>query len=204
MYDNEDEIAMADAAGTAAASKQAADIAYLRDSAPWCAHVLDDAAFSHALTPSRTVKGGIGDMFVAETMATADTIPRWVTMFRRHDGAIVQTRTLLQVEEKVNGWPGVAHGGMTSFLLDECSALLLRLRRFVDKDAALLPAGSVTAGLNVSFKGQVPAPGVLLVTATLRRIEGRKYFVDAEITAGGSSVVLASSAAVFVAVKAKL
>ncbi|KAJ1326072.1 acyl-coenzyme A thioesterase THEM4 [Microdochium nivale] len=206
MFDHSEEIEMGETAGAAAAEKQAADIAYLRGRAGWCAAVLDDGAFTHALTPSRVVKGGIGDMFVAETMGTADTMPRWVTMVRRDEGRkIVQTRTLVQVEDKVGGWPGVVHGGVTSFLLDECSALVLRMRRFVDKDPALLPTGSMTAGLNVSFRAPVPTPGVLLVTATLRRIEGRKYFVDAELTAGGEGegAVLASSAAVFVVIKGK-
>lgn len=203
-YDNSGEMAMAEAAGTVAAERQADDIAYLRSASSWCAAILDDPAFTHAITPSRTSKGGIGDAYIAETLATKDTIPRWITMFTRERGGdrmIVQTRTLVQLEVKVGGWPGVAHGGLTSLLLDECSATLLRLRRFVDREAALVPAGSVTVGLNVSLKGKVPAPGILLVTATLREVSGRKYMVDAEVTTGGESTVLASSRAVFVAVK---
>ncbi|KAH7028884.1 HotDog domain-containing protein [Microdochium trichocladiopsis] len=207
-YDNREDIAMAAATGAVAAERQADDIAYFRQ-IPWCAAILDDPAFTHALTPSRTAKGGVGDIYMAETMATKDTIPRWVTMFTRRQlpadksepGMIVQTRTLLQLGDKVAGWPGVAHGGLTSLLLDECCATLLRLRRFVDRDPALLPAGSVTVALNVSLNGKVPAPGVLLVTVTLREVQGRKYFVDGEITANGHSTVLGSATAVFVALK---
>ena len=44
------------------------------------------------------------------------------------------------------------------------------------------PEGGATAYLNVQYRAPVPLPSVVLVVATLRRVEGRKVFIDAVMT----------------------
>ncbi|KAK4243524.1 acyl-coenzyme A thioesterase THEM4 [Corynascus novoguineensis] len=130
---------------------------------------------------------------------------------------INQVSALVALGPGLNGWEGICHGGMVVTLLDEVMGQLLAANR----SEGLLPADvpSMTAYLNTRFERPVrtdtalsssggqqkndSATTVVLVEARLRRHEGRKYWLEADVR-GSEGEVLARAEALFVMLKAKL
>lgn len=73
------------------------------------------------------------------------------------------------------GGPGLVHGGVLSLLFDHAMGQAL----FVAGYAAM------TVSLEVRYRAPTPLLVPLTVTAGLDRVEGRKLFVAAQVTAGG-------------------
>ena len=81
-------------------------------------------------------------------------------------------------DERHQGGPGIAHGGLVAAALDEAVGLLATWYAF--------PA--VTARIFVRFRRPVPINTELLVRATLDEARGRRLHVDAAITDGDELV----------------
>ncbi|MEV6774171.1 PaaI family thioesterase [Nocardia sp. NPDC051030] len=106
-------------------------------------------------------------------------------VFERRGDAVRGTFTM---DERHQGAPGVAHGGIIAAALDEASgAVLMPLR---------LPA--VTVKLDVSFSSPARLHQELIVTSVLSARAGRKLFIDTELTDGDT--VIATGRAIFVEV----
>ncbi|KAL2145822.1 hypothetical protein VTI28DRAFT_6119 [Corynascus sepedonium] len=129
---------------------------------------------------------------------------------------INQVSALVALGPALNGWEGICHGGMVVTLLDEVMGQLLAANR----SEGLLPdVPGMTAYLNTRFERPVrtdtalsssggqqkndSATTVVLVEARLRRHEGRKYWLEADVR-GSEGEVLARAEALFVMLKAKL
>ncbi|WP_084515528.1 PaaI family thioesterase [Nocardia acidivorans] len=106
-------------------------------------------------------------------------------VFERRGDTVRGTFTM---DERHQGAPGVAHGGIVAAALDEASgSILMPLRR---------PA--VTVKLDVNFAAPARLGRELIVTSQLSAREGRKLFIDAVLTDGDT--VIATSRAIFVEV----
>jgi len=79
-----------------------------------------------------------------------------------------------QFDERHQGGPGLAHGGMVSAALDEAAGLLATWHSFP----------SVTARLFVRYRRPVPINTELLIVARLVDVHGRRLHVDARISDG--------------------
>lgn len=102
---------------------------------------------------------------------------------------------LIDIGPGVNGFHGSAHGGFVSVLFDDAMGALLyqNLAMQSQKQRAdaswKLPANTVdiaklqyaTAGMDVRLQRPLPTPGVVVATAKLARIDGRKLAVDVVI-----------------------
>ncbi|AYF74299.1 PaaI family thioesterase [Nocardia yunnanensis] len=105
--------------------------------------------------------------------------------FERRGDTVVGTFTM---DERHQGAPGVAHGGIVAAALDEASgAILMPLR-----------TSAVTVKLDVTFSAPARLNRELAVTSVLRAREGRKYFIDTTLTDGDT--VIATGRAIFVEV----
>ncbi|UFS95788.1 PaaI family thioesterase [Nocardia huaxiensis] len=101
-------------------------------------------------------------------------------------GDVVRGTFLL--DHRHQGAPGVAHGGIVAAALDEASgAVLVPLK---------LPA--VTVKLDVSFTAPARLHREFVVTSRLTARDGRKLFIDTELTDG--DIVVATGHAIFVEV----
>ncbi|MBL1078160.1 PaaI family thioesterase [Nocardia sp. 2] len=105
--------------------------------------------------------------------------------FERRGDVVYGTFTM---DERHQGAPGVAHGGIISAALDEASGTVLMPLR--------LPA--VTVKLDVTFRSPARLHRELVVTSVLSAREGRKLFIDTELTDGDT--VIATGRAIFVEV----
>lgn len=101
----------------------------------------------------------------------------WYSDFKKN---LVQTE--VRIPDYYSGYPGVAHGGIVSALLDETSfrAILLSNRNMLPEHAYL------TAGLSVSYLRPTPTGLPLTVLGWINDSSGDKFNVGAEIrTADG-------------------
>ncbi|MEC3920595.1 PaaI family thioesterase [Nocardia sp. CDC160] len=105
--------------------------------------------------------------------------------FERRGDTVRGTFTM---DERHQGAPGVAHGGIVAAALDDASgAILVPLRQ---------PA--VTVKLDVTFRAPARLHRDYVVTAILAAREGRKLFIDTTLTDGDT--VIATGRAIFVEV----
>ena len=99
--------------------------------------------------------------------------------------------TFFALEDGMNGFPSVLHGGIVSTLIDEAMGVLLSVNAEVeqarkvatgqDTGEAVEGVGAFTAQLNIKFVDKVVTPGVVLVKAEVTRREGRKIWMRASV-----------------------
>ncbi|KFY76835.1 hypothetical protein V499_03613 [Pseudogymnoascus sp. VKM F-103] len=107
---------------------------------------------------------------------------------------LVNSSTLIfDLRPGINGFNGSAHGGLISALMDEAMGSMIFVNHEVYKDVEarkvttppnvmnLHGIAMFTASMNVRFQKPLATPHIVLVTATLNRIEGRKVFIDVTV-----------------------
>ncbi|KAF9890174.1 hypothetical protein FE257_006335 [Aspergillus nanangensis] len=145
------------------------------------------------------------DTFFSHAMNTDNTIPRLLSLLRRdilsptpeNVAQQQQAQTppsdpnnppsssppdqivFVQLGTGLNGFTDTVHGGVLASLVDE--ALSTCVEAFRQQLAGEDRAKLYTANLNVSYRAPVMSPGVVVVKTWLRRREGRKWFMEAEV-----------------------
>lgn len=93
------------------------------------------------------------------------------------------TCLVLELRDGLHGFNGTVHGGLTCAIMDEAMGTLLFQNDLLNREAkakGLIPTGTqgfppaATAGMNVRYRHPLPTPKIVLVTASLERIEGSK------------------------------
>ncbi|KAH8655111.1 HotDog domain-containing protein [Tricladium varicosporioides] len=146
---------------------------------PWCATLLDDPDIVITPTISREPKHSTEDALFAETLKTDSTISACLTFHPRPSpptALISQISTLVTLEQGVNGYPHMAHGGLVGFLFDEIMGLVLSMNK---SRGAIFNQIIVTAELTVKYLKPVATPQTVLVTVWLKEIVGRKIGLQA-------------------------
>ncbi|RMJ22924.1 Thioesterase superfamily [Aspergillus sp. HF37] len=144
---------------------------------------------------TRYDKENTSDTFFSRVINTPDTIPRLLALMRRT--ALQQSNnrgesknqqaqgpgqpyfvTFVHLGSGVNGYQDTVHGGVLASLFDETLGLCAEtFRQFASKDRARL----YTASLTVSYRSPVTTPGVVLVKTWVQQVEGRKWFLEAQL-----------------------
>jgi acyl-coenzyme A thioesterase PaaI-like protein len=88
-------------------------------------------------------------------------------------------------DERHQGGPGIAHGGLVGAALDEACSLLATWHRFP----------TVTARSFVRFRRPVPINTALAVSAEVESFRGRRIRIQGDLSSGGE--VLAEARAAF-------
>lgn len=163
---------------------EAKDRAYF-SAIPWTAKLMDDPDFTHIPMITRIPQPDTcEDSFIAETLNTGGTIANLLAYYRNLPDspghAVTEVRWLVHLGNKMSGWPGVAHGGMQSFLLDEVMAFMLGCSRRVP-GATPLAINTVTVELKVRFLRAMQTPGLLVVEGRVTKHEGRKLWAEAVV-----------------------
>jgi acyl-coenzyme A thioesterase PaaI-like protein len=104
---------------------------------------------------------------------------------RHDDDPIFKIRRLqafIEVGINVSGWKGVSHGGFTSYLVDSVGGWVGQSNiQNAIKEGKLPPqSGAMTKSLEVEYLKPVLVPRVLLVTATIDKVTGRR--IDISVT----------------------
>ncbi|KAJ9603194.1 hypothetical protein H2200_012489 [Cladophialophora chaetospira] len=207
------------------------DISYF-EAIPWCATLLKDARWTIITTRSRSQKQNQEDEFFSRTLSTEETIPSCITQVQYADRshneqlsaapgsppwqpAIIEVRTLFALSAGVNGYPGIAHGGLVSSLLDEVMGLLITTNKDHHEkmlsSTAYEKAGSptegqplrlttVTAELNIKFRRPILTGGIVLVRAWFETVQGSTINLQATIE-DSRGQVLSEGAGRFVGLK---
>jgi acyl-coenzyme A thioesterase PaaI-like protein len=165
---------------------------------PWCLSILRDPAYT--IIPLHD-KHYEADPFFHKTLHTPCTIRKSIFMQSALNDLMSfqpdEFLMLLDVGEDIVGQTGLCHGGFLATIMDEVTGRLL--------SANSLDRGSspYTVLLTVTFKSPVYAPGIILATAKMGRVEGRKMFLEATIQ-NNQRVIYATADALFVRKKETL
>jgi acyl-coenzyme A thioesterase PaaI-like protein len=155
------------------------------NSIPWCSALLSDPAYKITPTFSREPKLSTEDSLVAETLNTPSTIKACLTVYKippLSNPFITEVQTVLTLGEGMNGGPHVLHGGITAALIDDIIGVLLTVNKELGN--LLIDAITVTAYMNVRYLKRIGTPCTVVVAARCKRVEGRKYFMEAEVRDG--------------------
>jgi acyl-coenzyme A thioesterase PaaI-like protein len=87
---------------------------------------------------------------------------------------LTEYEAYFEFDERHQGGPGIAHGGLVAAALDEAAGLLATWYAFP----------TVTGRIFVRFRRPVPINTELLLTAQVTEARGRRLHVDAAITDG--------------------
>ncbi|KAL3140961.1 hypothetical protein ABBQ32_005483 [Trebouxia sp. C0010 RCD-2024] len=114
-----------------------------------------------------------------------------------YDTAEKKYYTVLQLGREVCGFPTIVHGGFTATVMDETLGFLL----FALKKQQALPfwGPAYTAHLEVEYKAKISAGSVVLCTAEIESMEGRKLWMKSTVKDGPTGKVYATARALFVA-----
>ena len=103
------------------------------------------------------------------------------------DRAAGEVRSTVSIPERFNGYPGVAHGGVLTALLDEAVVRTALLEGGFDD---LL----VTARIEVTFRRPIPTEAPITVVARLLGRTGARARAEAEIRLADGSVAARAEA----------
>ncbi|KAK2776847.1 major facilitator superfamily transporter [Colletotrichum kahawae] len=173
-------------------------------SIPWAAAHIGAPGTVRETASSRFPKDTEDELF-STTLHTDKTIAAFLTLYKRPsaasgDNMIHEVKALLTLRYGVNGYPNVSHGGVVATILDEVIGLVFP----VNKINGLIPDGAyMTAYLNTQYVRPVQTPQTILVVATVKKVEGRKYWIEGVIE-DKNGQVLAKADSLYVKVKEKL
>lgn len=172
------------------------------DSIPWTRALLHHPDYIPTRTLSRSRKSTTEDAIISETLNTKDTIRAYLTLHKNPSPAssnqITELCTLLSLGYAVNGYPNLVHGGIIGLMIDEGMGLLLQLNAKAGN--GIMKGNTVTAWLKVEYLKPIPTPSVVVVTARLREVKGRKTYIDA-VVGGEDGAALAKGEALWVNAK---
>lgn len=107
---------------------------------------------------------------------------------------------IVSLGREVAGFPRVVHGGLTAAIFDEAfGGLLFSLKK--DGNVATMWGPAYTVALEVAYKQKIPAGAMVLCSAQLESIEGRKMWFKATMSDGPEGKVYATARALFVSPK---
>lgn len=81
-----------------------------------------------------------------------------------------EIKCIIQFGEALNGHKGIVHGGVSSLVIDNTFGWLFM--------SCNLPS-AFTANLNINYKSPVYANTIVVLTANLIKVDGRKLFMEA-------------------------
>jgi acyl-coenzyme A thioesterase PaaI-like protein len=151
---------------------------------PFVRPYLGSRSYQPAPFVTRYDKGDLSDKFFNKTINSNDTIPRVLAFMRKptdNEGSDQSQSpeephfvTFCQLESGVSGYINTTHGGVLAALFDETLGLCAEIYR--EEQGNLL-----TAKLEVSYHAPVPTPGVIVIKTWVKKKEGRKWFLEAQL-----------------------
>lgn len=180
-----------------------ADLKKRFDSIPWCLELLSNPDVEACIPPCRASGKDITYKLWEDTLNTSNTIPEFLAFYtktEKHNSRIHNIKLLANLNNGLDGFPGVCHGGMVATLLDESMVSLILMN--IGRGALACPWYG-TVSLNMVFQKPVKTPATVLVAVNLDKVEGRKLLITATLQ-DGSGKALAKSSAVFIGLDGKL
>lgn len=158
-------------------------------SLPWVVEVLRGPNTHCFLPSSRNPASDHRDQFLSIVLATDRTLEHMLC-YLKADGRVVlqdpsrplkEVQTLYALGEGLGGVGSMVHGGMIMTMLDEACNVLLEINTVLNKRGAMFEAGSVTGSMEVKFIRAILTGSVVLATAWIDSIDGRKMRIKCNI-----------------------
>lgn len=102
---------------------------------------------------------------------------------------------MLDLGSGVSGWPGISHGGFISYIFDTVAGRLAACNIDSPPEETASPF-TMTAKLDVNYRKPARLDQVLIVTAAIEKVEGRKMHIGVKLE-DESRAVLSDGAALF-------
>ena len=99
-----------------------------------------------------------------------------------------EVKCILKFGNKLNGYPGIVHGGITALLFDNCFGWLF---------ISMKIPKAVTANLTINYKKPIFANNAYVITTKLSKLEGRKLTMEGTLS-DKNGAVLAESTSLFI------
>jgi acyl-coenzyme A thioesterase PaaI-like protein len=153
-------------------------------SVPWCAAIIKDPKYTTSPTITRLPKPSGEDAFFAKTLQTPDTIKRLLTINSvpdpLRDPPIQEVFVFFEVGSGVNGYPNTCHGGFVATMLDEVMGIVLNVIQLYENSESGRndSISHMTAYLNTTYLAPVPTPSIILATAKVAKVDGRKMWIN--------------------------
>lgn len=172
-------------------------------SIPWCAKLLNDpsVAFLHTHDKFQDSIRNQG-LFADGVSSLKDGVRAQLAFYHRRPQQAVDPQApfpelsvMFDLGNGVSGWPGISHGGFVSYIFDTVAGRLAMCNIDSPPEETVSPF-TMTAKLDVNYRKPVRLDQVLIVTAVIEKIEGRKMHVGVKLE-DESREVLSDGAALF-------
>jgi acyl-coenzyme A thioesterase PaaI-like protein len=175
-------------------------------SIPWCAKMLQEPGAVPFVPPSRQdpeqlAPGSLRsqDQLFKHQLDNEEAVPWFIGFYHdlglgsasEHPNLpflVTSASLLLDLRPGVNGFNGTVHGGLIAAMMDEAMGTFLFQNDTLNRKAkakGLIPQtakdfasfGYVTVRMDVSYHKPISTPSIVVVTAALDRVEGKKTYI---------------------------
>jgi acyl-coenzyme A thioesterase PaaI-like protein len=178
---------------------------------PWCAALIDSPNITFFRHLPRGNPANARDKFTVDTLGPqTNTILHYASFYKTPstvapgrpyrpftaEAEIPELTTLYAVGDGATGWPGYAHGGLLSYMVDETAVALMAASQKV-WDAygyATHEVAGVTTDLSVRFRAPATVPGVFRSVARYKGVKGRRATIEVTISKEDGTVVATGEA----------
>lgn len=147
------------------------------------------------------------DKFIQHTLSTPDTIRDNVILVPVETSShsyprVSEVLTIYCLGSSLMGHSMVAHGGLVATLLDEVMGVAININEQAEAEhnPEYKRKSIMTLKLDILYRKPVPAPGLILARAILKKADGRKRFVKATLE-DGEGTILTEAEALFLELK---
>ncbi|EFQ35536.1 thioesterase superfamily protein [Colletotrichum graminicola] len=151
---------------------------------PWCRTILTQPGVTIFTPQSRDPKNtNPHDRFFGETLNHAEGIPACVSFHPESPGksVITELSILFALSRGVDGYPGIAHGGIVATLIDEVLGVLIQRNMETERDDPIFKMNTVTSSMDIKYLKPITTPGVVLGVGQIKEIRGKRMLLRATI-----------------------
>jgi acyl-coenzyme A thioesterase PaaI-like protein len=169
---------------------------------PWCRELLEAPGISTFLARFPNTGDNLQDRFFSHTINTPTGIPACIGFSgapAKETNLISEVSTLFSLEKDLNGYPGVVHGGVVAALIDETMGVMIARNMSLELRHPIFDLSTVTGTIELKYTRPVPTPSVIVGTAKIKEINGRKMYVST-VLKDANGMGLATGEAVWLSV----
>lgn len=147
---------------------------------PWCWKLINSPLVKEVPPRSRIKTSNSKFSLFSRTWATEDTVRAFKAFrFENEIKNRLEALVLVSLGSGLDGHNGVAHGGTTAVLFDECLSYAAVMH---------LKPPFVTGEQKVIYKKPVRTPGLILIRCWADKIEGRKIWIKGTMEDGHGGI----------------
>ncbi|KAK6213404.1 thioesterase superfamily protein [Colletotrichum tabaci] len=168
--------------GTAASASQLPQTPTELEALPWCRALLKSPGITTFTPQSRDPKNlNPHDRLFGKTLNHSEGIPACISFHPESPGqsVITELSTFFALSQGIDGYPGIAHGGMTAVLIDEVLGVLIQRNMDTDRDHPVFKMNTVTSSMDIKYLKPIVTPGVVLGVGQIKEIRGKKLLLRA-------------------------